>query len=123
MRLRLALFLILATFSWVYVAVATAQVPAAPSIPRTSDGKPDLSGIWQAMNTAVWDIQDHAAQKGVPGGPGVVEGNDIPYKPEALEQKKKNYEQRATLDPESKCYLPVCFIASFARYYICTIQA
>jgi len=65
-----------------------------------------LSGIWQAMNTAAWDIQDHAAQKGVPGGPGVVEGNEIPYRPEALAQKKRNYEQRATLDPESKCYLP-----------------
>ena len=62
----------------------------AQTIPRTPDGKPDFSGIWQVMNTAAWDIQDHAAQKGAPGGPGVVEGNDIPYKPEALAQKKKN---------------------------------
>ena len=84
--------------------VAHAQSPAG--IPRTSDGKPDLSGIWQAMNTAAWDIQDHAAQKGVPGGPGVVDGNDIPYQPWALDKKKQNYEQRATLDPEAKCYLP-----------------
>src|SRR5947207_711486 len=78
----------------------------AQTIPRTADGKPDLSGIWQVMNTAASDIQDHAAQKGVPAGPGVVEGNDIPYKPEALAQKKKNYDQRATLDPDNKCYLP-----------------
>src|SRR5919206_427600 len=78
----------------------------AQAIPRTPDGKPDFSGIWQVMNTAAWDIQDHAAQKGIPGGPGVVEGNDIPYKAEALAQKKKNYEQRATLDPDTKCYLP-----------------
>ena len=58
------------------------------------------------MNTAAWDIQDHSAQKGVPGGQGVVEGNDIPYQPWALAKKKENYEQRATLDPETKCYLP-----------------
>ena len=58
------------------------------------------------MNTAAWDIQDHAAQKGVPGGQGVVEGNEIPYQPWALAKKKENYEKRATLDPEAKCYLP-----------------
>jgi hypothetical protein len=98
---RFPSFLILVTVLSVHPAVAGAQ-----TLPRTADGKPDLSGIWQAMNTAAWDIQDHAAQKGVPGGPGVVEGNEIPYKPEALAQKKKNYEQRATLDPETKCYLP-----------------
>ena len=82
------------------------QGPGTTAIPRTADGKPDLSGIWQVMNTAAWDIQDHSAQKGVPGGQGVVEGNDIPYQPWALARKKENYEQRATLDPETKCYLP-----------------
>jgi hypothetical protein len=65
-----------------------------------------LSGIWQVMNTAAWDIQDHNAQKGVPAGVGVVVGNEIPYKPEALAKKRENYANRATADPESKCYLP-----------------
>jgi len=83
-----------------------AQAPAATAIPRTRDGKPDLSGIWQAMNTAAWDIQDHSAQKGVPAGQGVVEGNEIPYQPSALAKKKQNYENRATADPEAKCNLP-----------------
>jgi hypothetical protein len=66
-------------------ATADAQIAGAapPRLPRTADGKPDLSGIWQVMNTAVWDIQDHNAQKGVPAGLGVVDGNDLPYKPEA----------------------------------------
>src|SRR5438309_4949271 len=80
--------------------------PSAPSLPRASDGKPDLSGIWQVMNSAAWDIQDHAAQKGVPGGQDVVEGNDLPYQPWALARKKENYERRATLDPDATCYLP-----------------
>jgi len=87
------------------ISVARAQTPAN-TLPRTPDGKPDLSGIWQVMNTAAWDIQDHNAQKGVPAGLGVVVGNDIPYKPEALAKKRQNYDNRATADPESKCYLP-----------------
>src|SRR5215831_9745845 len=53
---------------------AADQAPAARSqlgaVQRTSDGKPDLSGIWQVMNAAAWDIQDHVAQKGVPAGKG-----------------------------------------------------
>jgi hypothetical protein len=74
--------------------------------PRTPNGQPDLQGIWQVLNTAAWDIQDHAARLGVPAGKGVVEGNEIPYQPSALAKKKENFEQRATLDPETKCYLP-----------------
>ena len=87
------------------ISVADAQAPGNP-LPRTRDGKPDLSGIWQAMNTAAWDIQDHNAQKGVPAGLGVVVGNEIPYRPEALAKKRENSANRATADPESKCYLP-----------------
>ena len=112
MRLRFPSFLILVTLSsLIQASVAkaaggAAQAPGATAIPRTPDGRPDLSGIWQVMNAAAWDIQDHSAQKGVPGGQGVVEGNDIPYQPWALAKKKENYEQRGTLDPETKCYLP-----------------
>ena len=87
------------------ISVARAQTPAN-TLPRTPDGKPDLSGIWQVMNTAAWDIQDHNAQKGVPAGLGVVVGNEIPYKAEALATKRQNYENRATMDPEGKCFLP-----------------
>ncbi len=57
---------------------------------RTADGKPDLNGIWQALNTAAWDIQDHSGQLDVPPGQGVVEGNEIPYLPAAAAKKKEN---------------------------------
>jgi hypothetical protein len=91
-------------------ASASAQSAAAPAqarpLPRTADGKPDLSGLWQVMNTAAWDIQDHSAQKGVPAGLGVVEGNAIPYQPWAAAKKKDNFERRATADPDLKCNPP-----------------
>ena len=76
------------------------------TLPRAADGKPDLSGIWQALNTAAWNIQDHPAQKGIPGGQGVVEGNDIPYLPGALQKKQDNWTNRLTRDTESRCYQP-----------------
>jgi len=106
----------------IMVAVLSlATIPAAGQArayraPRTADGKPNLNGTWQAINTANWDIQDHPARQGpvtalgasfsVPPGLGVVEGNEIPYRPEALAKKKQNLENWMTLDPEIKCYLP-----------------
>ena len=42
----------------------------------------------------------------VPPGLGVVEGGEIPYKPEALAKKKENQDNWLERDPEIKCYLP-----------------
>jgi len=99
------------------------QAPQAPAgqaapayrAPRTADGKPNLNGIWQAMNEANWDLEPHAAYQGsllaegaqfsVPPSIGVVEGGSIPYKPEALAKKKNNFANRAKLDPEVNCYM------------------
>src|SRR5207244_4313637 len=79
------------------------------------NGHPDLNGIWQAVNTANWDLLDHPAQPGtmwqtgaigaVPAGQTVVEGGEIPYLPAALAKKKENFEKRQTDDPEAKCYM------------------
>ena len=95
---------------WVVAAQLQAQAPAGQigkySGPRTADGKPDLNGIWQVFNAAHWNLEPHSPEEGVPGGQGVVEGGTIPYKPEALAQRKKNYDSRATADPVSKCYMP-----------------
>jgi hypothetical protein len=109
---------IVAASSWLALAVTTVagQAPAAYRAPRTADGKPNFNGIWQAMNTANWDIEAHAAGPSlvrelgaiaaVPGGLGIVEGGEIPYRPEALAKKKQNQANRLKLDPEIKCYLP-----------------
>jgi hypothetical protein len=74
--------------------------------PRTRDGQPDLQGVWQVLNTAAWDLEDHGASLGVPAGRGVVVGGVIPYEPWALKRKQENFANRATLDPEAKCNLP-----------------
>ena len=108
---------------------AVSSQSRTPNIPR-ANGKPDLNGLWQAVNTANWDIQAHSAKAAlamrpgpivpvpakevlalgavgsVPSGAGVVEGDELPYKPEALKKKLENQENWLTRDPEIKCYLP-----------------
>jgi hypothetical protein len=88
------------------VLVAYGIACGQSAIPRTAEGRPDLSGIWQVMNTAEWDIQDHQARPDAPAGLGVVEGDQIPYQAWAAAKKKENFEKRATEDPLAKCYLP-----------------
>ena len=52
----------------------------------------------------------------VPAGLGVVEGDEIPYKPEALKKKKENQENWLKRDPEIKCYLPGVPRATYMPY-------
>ena len=73
---------------------------------RTASTQADLQGIWQVVNAAAFDIEDHSPALSIPGGVGVVEGGRLPYLPEALAKKKENFEKRATADPEASCYLP-----------------
>ena len=76
------------------------------SLPRTADGKPDLSGIWQVHNRAAADLEDHIARFGLPAGKGVVQGGPIPYQEWAAKKKIENAKNRQTLDPLENCYLP-----------------
>jgi hypothetical protein len=75
-----------------------------PGVPRTADGHPDLTGIWQAITTADFDLEPHSTRKDAPPGAGVVEGNVIPYLPAALKQKQQNFVARDTLDPRLQCF-------------------
>jgi hypothetical protein len=84
----------------------SAQARSDVSIPRTSIGKPDLSGVWEVLSTAAWNIEDHNADTGIPSGQGVVEGNEIPYQAWALQKKKENVAHHMTEDTDTKCYLP-----------------
>ena len=119
-------------------AMLQAQTPYRA--PRTPDGKPDLNGIWQALNEANYDLEMHNARPAlalrngpygpvpatqvlalgavgaVPPGMGVVEGGEIPYRPEMLSQKKENQKNWLTSDPEIKCYLPGVPRATYMPY-------
>ena len=101
------------------------QVAPGYRAPRSAygDGKPDLNGIWQALNTANYDLEDHPMAPGplwqlgamgaVIPGTSVVEGGTIPYLPGALARKKELFEKRIMVDPfkrdqadpEVKCYM------------------
>jgi len=105
---------IFASLALLVPLVAGADGPLT-EFPRTADGHPDLSGVWQAVNTAHWNLEPHAsqypavlelgAQFAVPPGQGVVVGGEIPYLPAARAQRDSNFANRLTDDPEGKCYL------------------
>jgi hypothetical protein len=77
--------------------------PTPVKIPRLN-GKPDFSGIWQTTSAADYGLEPHSGRKDAPPGLGIVEGGQIPYLPEALAQRQKNFENRAKDDPRLKCY-------------------
>lgn len=96
--------------------IAVDSAPAQYAAARTPDGDPDLNGIWQALGSAHWDLEDHAARHGpaevlgalgaIPAGLSVVEGGAIPYQPWAAEQRAKNLANWVKLDPAVKCFMP-----------------
>jgi hypothetical protein len=114
------------------VLSASGQTPVYRA-PRTADGRPNLDGIWQALNTADWDLQGHAAAKlpaamlgalfAIPPGLGVVEGDEIPYLPAAAAKKKENQANWLKLDPEVKCFLPGVPRATYLPYAFQIIQS
>ena len=93
----------------------------------TGTPHPDLNGIWQALGTANWSLEDHSVEPGPfptllgvwgaqPAGRSVIVGRgDIPYQDWALEKRRENFETRLTMnpdemstqgDPEAKCMMP-----------------
>jgi hypothetical protein len=118
--------------AFVFIERGRGQAAGAAPVVRTADGRPDLNGIWQAMNTANWDLRDHAARQGpvialgaafsVPGGLGVVEGGEIPYQPWAETKRAANAERWLTDDPEIKCYMPGVPRATYMPYPFQIVQ-
>ena len=108
---KLGLLTLVGIFS---ITQAAAQ---SGEIPRTPSGKPDLSGIWQAMTSAHYDVEPHAASEGAhpglmgaisatPAGLGIVEGGRIPYNEQSLRVRDANKASALENDPLTKCYMP-----------------
>lgn len=84
-------------------------------MPRMPGGEPDISGVWQALNNAHWNLEAHeadypvldelGAQFAIPPTQGVVVGGEIPYLPEARAQRDANFANRLGNDPEARCYM------------------
>jgi len=99
------------------LASAASLAQPLAEIPRTPSGKPDFSGIWQAITSAHWDIEPHVAAYGevperfgaltaVPPGLGIVEGGEIPYTEVARRLRDENRANTLERDPLAACYMP-----------------
>jgi hypothetical protein len=107
-------------------AIAFASLGTSPAFAQQTERMerigehPNLNGVWQAMNTANWNLEPHSAgpnplERGdrllgaigaIPAGLGVIEGGVIPYKPEAMERLEQHRANVINHDPEAACYLP-----------------
>jgi hypothetical protein len=121
---------LIAVLAATYAMLTATNAWGGADVPRLRDGRPDLSGVWQAMNTANFDVRPHDARPAmmlidgasgpapapgiaalgavgaVPAGSGVVDGDEIPYQAWALEQQQANQRDWMNRDPEIRCYLP-----------------
>ena len=124
----LPLIAVLAVAALIAVAATQLTGQSAGELDRMPDGKPNLSGIWQAMNTAYWDLEaqgggpapkegfELGAVSAIPPGAGVVVEGRIPYTPEARTRREENRKNWPKLDPEVRCYLPGIPRATYLPY-------
>jgi hypothetical protein len=90
----------------------------AAQVPRASDGKPDLSGVWQTNTNAkgTWEEANSGLGLGGtgkdPSAPRVrssseaPEGNPAPYQPWAAKKVQDEFNQRGFNDPVTRCLPP-----------------
>ena len=101
--------------------------------PERVGGKPNFNGIWQALNTAHWNLEGHSAEQieefwqlgaiaAIPAGQSVVVGGSIPYLPEALAKRDENRAGWPASDPEAKCYMGGIPRASYMPYPFQIVQ-
>jgi hypothetical protein len=127
---------ILGVALWTMMLLAVASAPGQSpltEVPRMSDGQPNLTGLWEALGTAHWDIRDHVsgpapffqlgALGATPAGQGVVQNGEIPYLPDAAAKQRENYENRWELDPALKCYMPGVPRATYMPFPFQIIQS
>jgi hypothetical protein len=106
----------LAVIALVAIEMPTSEAQSATQ-PGRIGGHPNLNGVWQAVSTAYWNLEDHSAEglsdfwqlgaiAAIPAGQSVIEGGTIPYLPAALAKRDENRAGWPKSDPEAKCYMP-----------------
>jgi hypothetical protein len=116
MRTRLTAAILTATAILLTISAAQAQSQVQLDRPARISGHPNLNGIWQALNTAYWNLEGHSTEglnefwqlgaiAAIPAGQSVVRGGTIPYLPDALKKRNENRAKWPASDPEAKCYM------------------
>jgi hypothetical protein len=117
--MRHRLIVALMTASAILSTVSAARAQPKLDRPARISGKPNFNGVWQALNTAYWNLEAHSAEAppgskdfwqlgaiaAIPAGRSVVRGGTIPYLPEALKKRNENRANWPAADPEAKCYM------------------
>ena len=97
-------------------------------------GRPNLNGVWQANNTANWNLEGHSASAttfsqlgamfAVPPGQSVIVDNNgmIPYTPDGLKKRQQNQAGWPKSDPEAKCYMAGLPRATYMPYPFQIVQ-
>jgi len=134
--IRRATLLAAITAGAVVAGIAATQPASAADPPRPAKigGKPNMNGVWQAITSAYWNIEDHSASglgnfwqlgaiAAVPAGQSIVNGDGkIPYLPAALAQRDENRAGWPKTDPEAKCYMPGIPRATYMPYPFQIVQ-
>jgi len=100
-------------------AAPGAAEASGSSVPRASDGKPDLTGVWQAGSTARGSWEEANSGTGLggtgknPSAPAVLSASDrpaaaekAPYQPWAAQKVLESYKNRGVDDPSAQCLPP-----------------
>ena len=102
--------------------------------PAKIAGHPNMNGVWQAINSAHWNLEDHSASglsqfwqlgaiAAIPAGQTVIDGDGkIPYLPAALAKRDENRAGWPKTDPEAKCYMPGIPRANYMPYPFQIVQ-
>jgi hypothetical protein len=117
----------------VVLTAISAAAAAQGDRPERIGEQPNFNGIWQALNTANWNLEAHAASAledfwqlgslgAIPPGQSVVVGGTIPYLPDAAAQRERYRAEWPDSDPETFCYLPGIPRATYMPYPFQIVQ-
>jgi len=118
MMRAMTLGMIIASAAWpISIHAQTAnKAPAKSAVPRASDGKPDLTGVWQGGSTQRGSWEETNGGTGVggsgrdPAAPVTLSSNDrpagregAPYQPWAAQKVLEAFNRRGIDDPTARC--------------------